>query len=62
MFDFLYNFLYGKKERVSAFKNNMELDFGYVHTDNTSYRGNAYMYMGKIGIAIRRIPEEIQNR
>jgi twitching motility protein PilT len=61
MFDFLYNFLYGKKERISAFKNNMELDFGYVHTDNTSYRCNAYMYMGKIGIAVRRIPENIQN-
>jgi Tfp pilus assembly ATPase PilU len=61
MFDFLYNFLYRKKERVSAFKNNMELDFGYVHKDGTSYRGNAYMYMNKIGIALRRISESMPN-
>ena len=61
MFDYLYTLLYKKKERISYFKNNMEIDFGYVHTDNTSYRGNAYMYMGKIGLALRRIPENIAN-
>ena len=61
MFDFLYNFLYKKRERVSSFKNNMELDFGYVAKDGTSYRGNAYMYMNKIGIALRRISEDMPN-
>ncbi len=61
MFDFLYNFLYRKKERISVFKNNMELDFGYVHTEGTSYRGNAYMYMNKIGIALRRISDMMPN-
>jgi twitching motility protein PilT len=61
MFDFLYTFLNKKKERISYFKNNMELDFGYVHTDGTSYRGNAYMYMNKIGIALRRISDKMPN-
>ena len=61
MFDFLYNFLNRKKERISSFKNNMELDFGYIHKDGTSYRGNAYMYMNKIGIALRRISDKMPN-
>lgn len=61
MFDFLYTLLYGKKERISYYKRNMEIDFGYVHHDGSSYRGNAYMYMGRMGIAIRKIPEEIKN-
>jgi len=61
MFDFLYTFLNKKKERISSFKNNMELDFGYIHKDGTSYRWNAYMYMNKIGIALRRISEKIPN-
>ncbi len=61
MFDFLYTLLYGKKERISYYKRNMEIDFGYVHKDGASYRGNAYMYMGRMGIAIRKIPEEIKN-
>lgn len=61
MFDFLYHFLGKKKERISYFKNNLELDFGYVYTDGTSYRGNAYMYMNKIGIALRRISDKMPN-
>lgn len=61
MFDLLYSFLYGKRERISEFKHTMELDFGYIHTDGTSYRGNAYMYMDHMGIAVRRIPEKIAN-
>lgn len=61
MFDFLYTFLNKKKERISYFKNNMELDFSYVHKDGTSYRGNAYMYMNKIGIALRRISDKMPN-
>lgn len=61
MFDFLYTFLNKKKERISYFKNNMELDFWYVHKDGTSYRGNAYMYMNKIGIALRRISDKMPN-
>ncbi len=61
MFDFLYTLLYKKKEKISAFKHNMEADFGFIYEEKTSYRGNAYMYMGKIGIALRRIPENIKN-
>lgn len=61
MFDFLYTLLYKKKEKISAFKHDMEADFGFIYEDKTSYRGNAYMYMGKIGIALRRIPENIKN-
>lgn len=61
MFDLLYTLLYKKKERISAFKHNFELDFGYTHKNGTSYRGNAYMYMGKIAVALRRIPESIED-
>lgn len=61
MFDFLYTFLLKKKERISYFKNNLEIDFGYASKDGSSYRGNGYMYMGKIAIALRRIPEVIKN-
>lgn len=61
MFDFLYTLLYKKKERISYFKHNLEIDFGYVHKDGSSYRGNAYMYMGKMALALRRIPEVIKN-
>lgn len=61
MFDFLYTLLYKKKEKISGFKNNMEADFWFLHEEKTSYRGNAYMYMGKIGIALRRIPDNIKN-
>ena len=61
MFDFLYNLFYKKKEKISAFKNTMEADFWYICEDQTSYRGNVFMYMGKIGIALRRIPDTIKN-
>lgn len=61
MFDFLYTLLYKKKEKISLFKNNMEIDFWFIHEEKTSYRGNAYMYTGKIGIALRRIPDNIKN-
>lgn len=61
MFDLLYTLLYKKKEKISAFKHNMEADFGFIYEEKTSYRGNAYMYMGKIGIALRRIPDNIKN-
>ena len=62
MFDFLYTLLYGKKDRISYFKHNLDIDFGYISKeDSSSYRGNAYMYMGKIAIALRRIPENIKN-
>lgn len=61
MFDFLYTMVYGKKEKISGFKHNMEMDFGYIHTDGCSYRGNTYMYMGRIGIALRKIPSSIKN-
>lgn len=61
MFDALYTLMYGKKERISYFKHNLEIDFGYVHSDGHSYRWNAYMYSGKMAIAIRKIPEIIKN-
>ncbi len=61
MFDFLYTLLYGKKEKISMFKKTMEADFWFIYEDNTSYRGNAYMYMTKIGITLRRIPDTIKN-
>ncbi len=61
MFDLLYTLLFRKKERISYFKHNFEVDFWYTHKDGTSYRGNAYMYMGKIAVALRKIPETIQN-
>lgn len=61
MFDFLYTLLYGKKERISSYKRNMEIDFGYVDKSGSSYRGNAYMYMGHMAIALRKIPEQIKN-
>jgi twitching motility protein PilT len=61
MFDILYTLVGGEKERISYFKNNRELDFGYSHTGGESYRGNAYMFMGKIAIALRRIPEKVKS-
>ena len=39
MFDFLYTLVYGKKERISYFKHNLEIDFGYQSKeDGSSYR------------------------
>ncbi len=61
MFDLLYTLLNRKKERISYFKHNLEIDFGYIHKDGTSYRWNAYMYMGKIAVALRKISDTIQN-
>lgn len=37
MFDFLYTLVYGKKEVISYFKHNFEIDFGYIQ-DGASYR------------------------
>ncbi len=48
MIDVLYGLLHKNKEALSIFEHTLEIDFGYIHTDNTSYRGNAYMSMGKI--------------
>jgi twitching motility protein PilT len=61
MFDFLYNLFYKKKEKISSFKHTMEADFWFICEDQTSYRGNAFMYMWKIGIVLRRIPDTIKN-
>lgn len=62
MFDFLYNLLYYKqRDRIAVFKRELELDFGYISSDGSSYRGNVYMHTGKISIALRKVPERIQN-
>jgi Tfp pilus assembly pilus retraction ATPase PilT len=53
--------LYKKKERISYFKHNLEIDFGYTDKTGISYRGNAYMYMGRIAIALRHVPDHIKN-
>jgi twitching motility protein PilT len=61
MFDFLYSFLHARKEKISYFKHNMDIDFGYQDKIGNSFRGNAYMYREKMAIAIRRIPDKIKN-
>ena len=53
--------LYSNSERLAYFNKNLELDFWYVHTDKSVYRWNAFVFMGKVGLALRRIPENIQN-
>lgn len=60
MFDFLYDLLYNRqRERISEFKHSLELDFWTVRW-GISYRGNVYMYMGKISIALRKIGNKVK--
>lgn len=61
MFDFIYTLLSGNKERISAFKRNMECDCGYITKNGESFRANIFFFREKIAIAIRYIPNKIQN-
>ena len=45
MLEVLSELLYKKKERIEFFEKNLEIDFGYIHSDGSSYRGNAYIYL-----------------
>lgn len=42
------------------FLNNQELDFSFAHSDNTRFRGNAYLQKGTLALALRHIPNEIK--
>lgn len=61
MVEILNELLYKKRERLAYFEKNLEIDFGYIHHDGSSYRGNAYVYLGKIAIALRRISESVKS-
>lgn len=61
MLEVLSELLYKKKERIEFFEKNLEIDFGYIHSDGSSYRGNAYIYLGRVAIALRRISENVKN-
>lgn len=39
---------------------NQQVDFSYAHTDGTRFRGNGFIQQGKIGIAMRLIPNTIR--
>lgn len=60
MVEILNELLYKKSERLTHFEKNLEIDFGYIHSDGNSYRGNAYVYLGKVAIALRRISESVK--
>ncbi len=58
LIEVLAHFLWNKETRMKKFDSDKEIDFGYLHTDGVGYRGNAYMFMGRIGIALRRIEDK----
>lgn len=57
----LTHFLAGNNDRLKQFETDHEIDFGYIHTDGVGYRGNAYIFMGKLGIALRRIEDRARS-
>lgn len=47
----------GSEEKLELFKEQMEVDFAYDFRGEARLRGNAYYQKGKIGIALRLIPQ-----
>ena len=59
MKNFLNQLLTDKEKEVLL--NFKEVDFAYDHDEKTRFRGNAFVHLGKVGIALRLIPKKIRN-
>lgn len=53
------NQLLNEKEKNSLVENK-EVDFAYDHDEKTRFRGNAFVRLGKISVALRLIPKKIR--
>lgn len=49
-----------KKDIFETFAQKLEIDFSYEHADGNRFRGNLFMQRGKLGIALRHIPNVIR--
>ncbi len=47
-------------QKQQLFLDNKEVDFAYDHKGVARFRGNAFMQLGKISIALRLIPKQIK--
>jgi len=47
-------------DRKNHFESELELDFGYEYKKGYRFRGNAFLQQGKVGIALRLIPQHIR--
>ncbi len=47
-------------EKYKEFQENKEIDFSYSASDGIRFRGNGFMQSGKMGIALRLIPNKIR--
>jgi twitching motility protein PilT len=47
-------------QQYEKFISTQEIDFSYRHKDKARFRGNGYFQQGRIGIALRFIPNEIK--
>jgi len=45
-------------ENLKIFDEHKEIDFAYTHDVKYRFRGNAYVHLGKIAVALRLIPQE----
>jgi twitching motility protein PilT len=57
--DGMLNELLSAKQK-EKFNNEREIDFAYNHKDSIRLRGNAYLQLGKVSIALRLIPKKIK--
>lgn len=48
------------EHRKADFEANMEVDFAYDHDNTSRFRGNAFLQVGKLAVALRLIPKKIK--